>query len=56
MSDKTKVSCCECDNEFEVDEMQSGGEIIECPSCGNCHEVDTDYDDNGNGFWYLNTV
>lgn len=56
MKGKIKVWCHECDKPFNVDELQVVGTNIECPHCGTVHEVDSDYGDDGETFWYLNIV
>lgn len=56
---KTKtvnVWCCECDCAIEVEEVQQVGNFITCQECGNVHEVDSDYNEVGDPFWYLVSV
>jgi hypothetical protein len=56
MSKNTTVECLNenCEKEFITTKSKSVDEIVICTHCGTKHELDSDYGDDDNPFWYLN--
>lgn len=51
--DTMDVECLRCGQDMITDKFRGVDDNITCEHCGAVHFLDTDWDDDGNEFWFV---